>query len=70
MVGIAKLGIASGCGPEGRGFESHYSPHFEYNAIRSLEGSRLGAFFVHFFIKQPQGIENDPLRLFLYFTVR
>ena len=27
MVGIAKLVIAPGCGPGGRGFESHYSPH-------------------------------------------
>ena len=26
MVGIAKLVIAPGCGPGGRGFESHYSP--------------------------------------------
>ena len=26
MVGIAQLVRASGCGPEGRGFESHYSP--------------------------------------------
>ena len=27
MVGMAQLVRASGCGPEGRGFESHYSPH-------------------------------------------
>ena len=27
MVGIAQLVRASGCGPEGRGFESLYSPH-------------------------------------------
>ena len=26
MVGMAQLVRASGCGPEGRGFESHYSP--------------------------------------------
>ena len=26
MVGVAQLVRASGCGPEGRGFESHYSP--------------------------------------------
>ena len=26
MVGIAQLARASGCGPEGRGFEPHYSP--------------------------------------------
>ena len=27
MVGVAQLVRASGCGPEGRGFESHHSPH-------------------------------------------
>ena len=27
MVGIAQLARASGCGPEGRGFKPHYSPH-------------------------------------------
>ena len=26
MVDIAQLVAASGCGPEGRGFESHYPP--------------------------------------------
>ena len=31
MVGIAQLVRAPGCGPGGRGFESHYSPHkFKY----------------------------------------
>ena len=28
MVGVAQLVRASGCGPEGRGFESHRSPHY------------------------------------------
>lgn len=27
MVGVAQLVRASGCGPEGRGFESLHSPH-------------------------------------------
>ena len=27
MVGLAQLVRASGCGPEGRGFDSHNSPH-------------------------------------------
>ena len=27
MVGIAQVVSAPGCGPGGRGFESHYSPH-------------------------------------------
>ena len=31
MVGIAKLVIAPGCGPGGRGFESHYSPQNKKN---------------------------------------
>ena len=26
MVGLAQLARASGCGPEGRGFETHISP--------------------------------------------
>ena len=29
MVGIAQLVRALGCGPKGRGFESHYSPQKE-----------------------------------------
>ena len=40
MVGIAQLVRASGCGPEGRGFESHYSPHSKKHFERS-------AFFIH-----------------------
>ena len=27
MAGVAQLVRASGCGPEGRGFETHHSPH-------------------------------------------
>ena len=30
MVGIAQLVRASGCGSEGRGFESHYLPHLNF----------------------------------------
>ena len=30
MAGVAQLVRASGCGPEGRGFESHHSPHKKY----------------------------------------
>ena len=29
MVDIAQLVSVPGCGPGGRGFESHYSPHFD-----------------------------------------
>ena len=38
MVGLAKLVIAPGCGPGGRGFESHRPPH--KNAL-----ARASAFF-------------------------
>lgn len=29
VVGVAQSARASGCGPEGRGFESHHPPHEE-----------------------------------------
>ncbi len=29
-VGVAQLVRAPGCGPGGRGFETHHSPHFSY----------------------------------------
>ena len=44
MVDIAQLVSASGCGPEGRRFESDYPPHnfgVEYPRKRSLDKSRL-----------------------------
>ena len=34
MVGIAQLVRAPGCGPGGRGFESHYSPHLHTVMLR------------------------------------
>ena len=41
MVDIAQLVSVPGCGPGGRGFESHYSPHFNYNrSIRGLHSSK------------------------------
>lgn len=30
MVGVAQLVRAPGCGPGGRGFETHHSPHFTF----------------------------------------
>ena len=33
MVGIAQLVRASGCGSEGRGFESHYLPHLSIDGF-------------------------------------
>ncbi len=40
MVGVAKLVIAPGCGPGGRGFESHHSPH------KSQCTAKAGHFFI------------------------
>ena len=41
MVGVAQLVRASGCGPEGRGFESHISPQtlkaVDFNSLESLK---------------------------------
>ena len=39
MVGVAQLVRASGCGSEGRGFDSHHSPHKESSSL-------LGLFFI------------------------
>ena len=36
MVGMAQLVRASGCGPEGRGFETHYSPHKKTEQVADL----------------------------------
>ena len=35
MVDIAQLVSVPGCGPGGRGFESHYSPHFDITAPKT-----------------------------------
>ncbi len=48
MVGLAQLVSASGCGPEGRGFESHISPQKEYPYAKRrdiLFGVRNGSRF-------------------------
>ena len=49
MVDIAQLVSVPGCGPGGRGFESHYSPHFEKterfyikNAVYLLHNLKIG----------------------------
>ena len=34
MVDVAQLVRAPGCGPGGRGFESHLSPHFLKHKIK------------------------------------
>ena len=36
MVGLAQLVSASGCGPEGRGFESHISPQKKREQVVDL----------------------------------
>ena len=40
MVDVAQLVRASGCGPEGRGFDSHHSPQ-KFDKLRLVE------FFIH-----------------------
>ena len=46
MVGVAKLVIAPGCGPGGRGFESHISPQkkdgYESNRLFSTKSADDG----------------------------
>ena len=37
MVGLAQLVSASGCGPEGRGFESHISPQKKLHLACKME---------------------------------
>ena len=37
MVDIAQLVSVPGCGPGGRGFESHYSPHNVVNLLLGVE---------------------------------
>ena len=39
MVGIAQLVRVPGCGPGGRGFEPHYSPHFTDSAYYGVSPS-------------------------------
>ena len=41
MVDIAQLVSVPGCGPGGRGFESHYSPHNERYSAKSSYSSIL-----------------------------
>ena len=36
MVDIAQLVSVPGCGPGGRGFESHYSPHIDIKPFDRL----------------------------------
>ena len=37
MVSVAQLDRALGCGPSGRGFESHHSPHFFSAPVAQLD---------------------------------
>ena len=49
-VGIAQLVRAPGCGPGGRGFESHYSPHSkkaQYLLGFLLDFNRVGTVWTH-----------------------
>lgn len=49
MVGIAQLVSVPGCGPGGRGFESHYSPHTRKSAkidINCAKSQKKQSYFV------------------------
>ena len=52
MVGLAQLVSASGCGPEGRGFESHISPQEKreqvYDLLSFFSYIRLAVSYMHF----------------------
>ncbi len=50
MVDIAQLVSVPGCGPGGRGFESHYSPHFDTKLRTEL--------YEFEFIKKSYGFER------------
>ena len=50
MVGVAQSIRAPGCGPGGRGFESHYSPHFDTKLRTEL--------YEFEFIKKSYGFER------------
>ena len=43
MVDIAQLVRVPGCGPGGRGFESHYSPHFFQRSQAAAATAAAGA---------------------------
>jgi hypothetical protein len=36
VVGVAQSDRALGCGPRGRGFKSHHSPHQDHNGLVRL----------------------------------
>ena len=75
MVGVAKLVIAPGCGPGGRGFESHHSPQkveqvftcsFFFVLQTQVEGQEdilLPLFFIYLFF-----IASTGLRLAIFHT--
>jgi hypothetical protein len=46
VVGIAQLVRAPDCGSGGRGFDSHYSPHFCWDVAKSVRHQTLTLAFV------------------------
>ena len=40
-VGVAQLDRALGCGPRGRGFKSHHSPHYVHTGLVSQRNAVL-----------------------------
>lgn len=69
MVFVAQLVRASGCGPEGRGFETHQTPQIyssRYrNASRCVLGSEssLASFGVSVSISSPKYFAADAVQL-------
>ena len=63
MVGVAQLVRASGCGPEGRGFESHHSPHTSFFILWPKSGYGGVAQLVRAFGSHPRGHGFEPPRL-------
>ena len=48
MVDIAQLVSVPGCGPGGRGFESHYSPHNNNNLLLELYKAKIRLYISKF----------------------
>lgn len=47
MAGVAQLVRASGCGSEGRGFDSRHSPHISYFSLKNtMTNSELEILFM------------------------
>lgn len=61
MVGVAQLVRAPGCGPGGRGFEPHHSPHHYENDF--FEKSFLLTLYLFYYINNVYPTERNLMRL-------